>query len=146
MSEHLSSTGTRKPTSFFAGSTRWMAPELVHAQAEDKKIHVTTYSDVYAYGAVFLEVITGQLPYPHRSSDFLVILDIIQGVRPYQRSMVSAQMSALSLRGSAGSTSSVDVIWSVVESCWDPLPVVRPKMKDVVKLLVDLQVPPRCQV
>lgn len=45
-------------TSFFAGSTRWMAPELVHTLVKDKTPQVTCMSDVYAFGSVCLEVCT----------------------------------------------------------------------------------------
>ena len=47
-----------KGTSFFAGSTRWMAPELIFALVEDDGIipPITTYSDVYAFASVCLEV------------------------------------------------------------------------------------------
>ena len=44
------------PTSSFAGSTRWLAPELVWALVEDVSPRITTYSDVYAFGAVAMEV------------------------------------------------------------------------------------------
>jgi serine/threonine protein kinase len=58
------------PTSFFAGSTRWMAPELILGLVEDDfggnddgtgrsggtPPPITTYSDIYAFGAVGLEV------------------------------------------------------------------------------------------
>lgn len=44
------------PTSFFAGSTRWLAPELVWAMVEDEYPPITTHSDVYAFGAVAMEV------------------------------------------------------------------------------------------
>lgn len=43
-------------TSFFAGSTRWLAPELIWAMVEDAYPPVTTHSDVYAFGAVAMEV------------------------------------------------------------------------------------------
>jgi serine/threonine protein kinase len=44
------------PTSSFAGSTRWLAPELVWAMVEDVPPRITTHSDVYAFGAVAMEV------------------------------------------------------------------------------------------
>ena len=46
-------------TSFFAGSTRWMAPELIMALINDDG-HIppiTTSSDVYAFASVCFEVI-----------------------------------------------------------------------------------------
>lgn len=44
------------PTSSFAGSTRWLAPELIWAMVEDVYPPVTTHSDVYAFGVVAMEV------------------------------------------------------------------------------------------
>ena len=53
MSETIS-----KGTSFFAGSTRWMAPELIMALVKDdgQVPPITTFSDVYAFASVCLEV------------------------------------------------------------------------------------------
>ena len=52
-------TGENQYTSIFAGSTRWMAPELVVAQVEEdplKRFPLSTKSDVYAFASVCLEV------------------------------------------------------------------------------------------
>jgi serine/threonine protein kinase len=57
--EDLSNTVDElKGSSFFAGSTRWMAPELILALVEDDgpTPRVTTHSDVYAFASVCLEV------------------------------------------------------------------------------------------
>lgn len=45
-------------TSFFGGSTRWMAPELLLALIEDdcSVLPITPASDVYAFASVCLEV------------------------------------------------------------------------------------------
>lgn len=43
-------------SSVLAGSLRWMAPELLIAAVEDNIPHLTVHSDVYAFGAVCLEV------------------------------------------------------------------------------------------
>jgi serine/threonine protein kinase len=55
--EEMSDSMTRG-TSFFAGSTRWMAPELIFALVEDDGIipPITKYSDVYAFASICLEV------------------------------------------------------------------------------------------
>ncbi|KAF8814533.1 hypothetical protein BYT27DRAFT_7249932 [Phlegmacium glaucopus] len=66
-------------TSFFPGSTRWMAPELIMALIHDDG-HIppiTTSSDVYAFASVWIA--TGQLPYPNRTT---VTVDILRGIKP----------------------------------------------------------------
>ncbi|EDR05941.1 uncharacterized protein LACBIDRAFT_302090 [Laccaria bicolor S238N-H82] len=79
MSETIS-----KGISSFAGLTRWMAPELIMSLVEDdgQIPPITTFSDVYAFGSVCLEVAAGRLPYPHRTTDHAVAVDIIRGVKP----------------------------------------------------------------
>jgi serine/threonine protein kinase len=50
---------TRFATSLFAGSTRWMAPELIEALTNDDEAQpppISTSSDVYAFACVCLEV------------------------------------------------------------------------------------------
>ncbi|EDR05945.1 uncharacterized protein LACBIDRAFT_302109 [Laccaria bicolor S238N-H82] len=73
-----------KGISFFAGSTGWMAPELIMSLVEDdgQISPITTFSDVYAFASVCLEVAAGRLPYPHRTNDRAVAVDIIRGVKP----------------------------------------------------------------
>jgi serine/threonine protein kinase len=60
-------------TSFFAGSTRWMAPELVMALVQDDGIPpvITTYSDVYAFASICLEV---SLRLSHPTIHFALLL------------------------------------------------------------------------
>ena len=50
--------GSTRGTSFFAGSTRWMAPEIIMALVEDDDAPppITTASDVYAFASIGLEV------------------------------------------------------------------------------------------
>ena len=70
--------------SFFAGSIRWMAPELIPTLTGDNSSDtvVTTYSDVFAFAAVCLEVVTGQLPYHHHANDVTVLVAVVRGARP----------------------------------------------------------------
>lgn len=63
------------PTSSFAGSTRWLAPELVWAMVEDVSPRITTHSDVYAFGAVAMEV---QFPFARRG--YAVLTTISSGL------------------------------------------------------------------
>ncbi|KAK0447350.1 uncharacterized protein EV420DRAFT_1751117 [Desarmillaria tabescens] len=73
-------------SSFFAGTMRWMAPEMILALVDDeseaKVPRVTTASDVYAFGSVCLEIMTGALPYPCRKHDPGVMIDIMRGIKP----------------------------------------------------------------
>lgn len=57
------------------GSTRWMAPELLHDQAYSEK------TDVYAYGMVCYEMLTRQLPFSSYSLH-QAALKVSSGKRP----------------------------------------------------------------
>ncbi|THU83993.1 kinase-like protein [Dendrothele bispora CBS 962.96] len=124
---------------FFAGSTRWMAPELIQMLVEDEggKIpQVTTFSDVYAFGSVCLEIATGQLPYPHRRNDPAVMMDILRGVGPARGAVLSSSQLGIGMGRSTGSsspsspTSSVASVssWSSSSSTPTPTPTSSPRL------------------
>ncbi|EGN97419.1 hypothetical protein SERLA73DRAFT_75104 [Serpula lacrymans var. lacrymans S7.3] len=112
-------------TSLFAGSTRYMAPELVLALVEDDGIPppITTASDVYAFACVCLEVATGQVPYPHRSNDHAVTVDIMRGVKPSRGSSSFLQIK------------DHDAFGDLLDRCWDADWYMRPSMTEVTELL-----------
>ncbi|KAJ8091813.1 hypothetical protein PM082_021049 [Marasmius tenuissimus] len=128
------------PTSFFAGSTRWMAPELVRGLIEDdtstKLPRVTTYSDVYAFASVCLEVITGELPYPRRSNDYQVTVDILHGVKP-SRGASAIGCEELGVK-SRTAEDGQDILLAFLEKCWDAVPYLRPKMEEAVGFFTGL--------
>jgi serine/threonine protein kinase len=129
------------PTSFFAGSTRWMAPELVLALVEDEDEDgvskaggtvppISTYSDVYAFGGVALEILTDQLPFPLRTNDHAVTVDIMRGVKP-TRGVSRARVAASSGAGEDGG----GVLWALLDRCFEQDPLARPGMSGVVMCL-----------
>ncbi|KAG6919677.1 hypothetical protein DXG01_002620 [Tephrocybe rancida] len=104
-------------SSFFAGSTRWMAPELIRALIEDDgpAPPITRESDVYAFGSV----VTGGLPYPHRMNDHAVTVDILRGVKPSRGSHCIIRLK------------DEDAFWKTLDNCWNEAPYLRPTMKDL---------------
>ncbi|KAJ3800059.1 kinase-like domain-containing protein [Lentinula aff. detonsa] len=159
MSERRRSTST----SFFAGSTRWMAPELLLALVQDEengdgpdedKIvmktekrapRVTTASDVYAFASVCLEIVTGNLPYPHRKNDYSVTVDILRGVSPARGSDLQNALKHMLGTTSLGPSPDSDgeimlvagekVFRDILERCWDGQSVMRPTMEEVLMRL-----------
>ncbi|KAF8868225.1 kinase-like domain-containing protein [Mucidula mucida] len=112
-------------SSFFAGSMRWMAPELIEALAADEELipQVTTASDVYAFASVCLEIMTGVPPYPNRKNDQAVMLDIIRKVKPNWGSP-------------AGWSECLGKVFGgLMDRCWDEQPSARPEMGEVVSVL-----------
>lgn len=108
------------------GSARWQAPELHYN--EEGLSHVTTKSDVYAYGMTCFEVsiqlvypisasltgvpyyqiFTGTIPFAHLSSDGMVIMEILQKKSKPRR----PTGSIFQKRGLT------DRLWGLLEDCW----------------------------
>lgn len=128
-----SGSGSTLGASFFGGATRWMAPELILALVEDegKGPELTKWSDVYAFAAVCLEVMTGKLPYPHRTNSHAVTVDKMRGMRP-------SSGAALGLdKLGEGYVKIEKELWEEVEKCWDEW-YLRPRMAELVSFLAHL--------
>ncbi|KAF9483626.1 kinase-like protein [Pholiota conissans] len=127
-----------RATSFFAGSTRWMAPELVMALVLDdgRPPVITTYSDVYAFASICLEVASGQLPYANRTNDHAVTVDIMRGIRPKRHETCLLHLDAEGERA----------FWDILGQCWSEEPTMRPGMPAVMMLLDVLSASSHCRV
>ncbi|KAG9023548.1 hypothetical protein FS837_005721 [Tulasnella sp. UAMH 9824] len=102
-------------TSSWAGSIRWMAPEL----HEQEIPMVTLYSDVYAFASTALQIFSGAPPYVHIRQEFQVVFAIINNVLP-PRPL---------------STELTDDIWTMLLLCWAYTPNTRCRMAEVVRAL-----------
>ncbi|KAF9242817.1 kinase-like domain-containing protein [Melanogaster broomeanus] len=116
-------------TSLLAGSTRWMAPELILTLVEDDGVPpiITTESDVFSFACVCLEVATGELPYPHRHNDRAVTIDILRGVKPSR--------GARSISKLCCTETQQEAFWDIVNRCWNTMPILRPTMTEVKETL-----------
>ena len=70
-----------------------------------------------------MQVATGQLPYPHRTNDHAVTVDIIRGVKPARGACCLVQVK------------NVDVFWDTLDRCWDSIDYLRPSMREMLTLL-----------
>ncbi|KAF8137377.1 kinase-like domain-containing protein [Boletus edulis] len=83
------------------GTVRWMAPELL-LDPDESHIALTTSSDVYSFGSIMLQILTGNIPYHRLSRDEQVIVAITRGRRPDR----SDQKAVTNGR------------WKFIERCW----------------------------
>ncbi|KAF9228991.1 WD40 repeat-like protein [Gyrodon lividus] len=101
------------------GTLRWAAPELldleVFENGEDSPQAVPTLrSDVYSFGAIMLQVLTGQVPYHYYSRDAQVLHAISKGETPKRPSQAWV----------------TDRRWTFIQRCWTPVGAGEPRPSD----------------
>ncbi|KAN0084345.1 Protein kinase-like domain containing protein [Tylopilus felleus] len=85
------------------GTVRWMAPELLDPQHSYPSA-LTTRSDVYSFGSIMLQTLTGNIPYHHLYRDEQVIYAILNDTKP--ESNRPARKAVTASR------------WKFIERCW----------------------------
>ena len=100
------------------GTIAWMAPEVLDGRAYDEK------ADVYSFGIVLYELLTGCDPYPGMSDDEIQIRVVNEGLRPVPEPWFPPLWIAL------------------MELCWDQEPTKRRSFAELVEDLEDVYDPP----
>ncbi|XP_065016478.1 serine/threonine-protein kinase STY13-like [Musa acuminata AAA Group] len=93
------------------GTYRWMAPEMIQHRPYDQKV------DVYSFGIVLWELITGMLPFQNMSAVQAAFAVVNKGVRPTIPHDCPLALGEIMTR------------------CWDANPDVRPPFPEVVRML-----------
>lgn len=75
---------------------------------------------------MYMQVASGQLPYPHRTNDHAITVDIIQGVKPARGAYCLVQVK------------DVNVFWDTLDRCWNSIDYLRPSMREMLMLLEEM--------
>ncbi|KAG2030981.1 kinase-like domain-containing protein [Suillus americanus] len=106
-------------TSYIRSNVRWAAPELFEVAEDDESLTPPQpASDIYSFGCIMLQVMTGRPPYADVRSDHQVTVLIIKGKKPTRPS----------------SPHDVDPFWDFIEECWGDTER-RPSAVDVLTFL-----------
>ena len=97
-----------------------MAPELLNSKFGEKLARPTQPADIYAFGMVIYEVLTGSDPFHDYNLGVIQLLLLISnGTRPKKPSNVEEI-------GFGGGT------WELVKECWKDKPTRRPTIERVL--------------
>jgi serine/threonine protein kinase len=103
---------------------RWFAPERITSRSITSP---TEKGDVWSFGSLCVEVLTGEDPY-NSHQDFYVPVLLSQGTPPADRGSTVVDISPK--------------MWDVLQSCWQTEPTERPSMSDI-HLAIRGMLPPR---
>lgn len=94
-------------------SIRWNAPECF-----DDNPRITDRSDIYSYGMILWELLTGEIPFKHISKEHIVISKVHSGVREKI-------------------PETCHPLWrEIIESCWEATPTRRPSAIKILDRLM----------
>jgi len=106
-----------------------MSPELFDPERFDlKDRRHTKSSDCYALGMVIYEVLSRRVPF-YQYADYAVVVKVLKDERPGRP-------------GGGEGTWFTDGIWGMLGRCWEPIPVNRPRIEDVLQCLGEISGPP----
>ncbi|TDL15497.1 kinase-like protein [Rickenella mellea] len=108
-------------TGHTTGTLRWQAPELLSIYGDDDTVPRSEECDVYSFGCVCLELMTGKPPFMEIRKDGAVMRAILDRQTP-QRPLENVLELGLD-----------DAVWSFMEQCWNFDPALRPKTVQLVE-------------
>ncbi|KAK1394843.1 serine/threonine-protein kinase STY46 [Heracleum sosnowskyi] len=93
------------------GTYRWMAPEVIEHKPYDHK------ADIYSFGVVVWELLTGKLPYENITPVQAAVGVVQKGLRPTIPKHTLPKLADL------------------LENCWQQDPVLRPDFNEIIRIL-----------
>ncbi|KAG2153970.1 kinase-like domain-containing protein [Suillus clintonianus] len=99
------------------GALRWTAPELLD---EESASAVTAKCDMYSFGCIVLQVLTGDVPWPHLTSAFTICRKVsFQG----------------EMHPRPDGDHIIDRHWNFMTHCWSKIPDDRPSAEEALQFI-----------
>ncbi|KAF5362671.1 hypothetical protein D9758_009634 [Tetrapyrgos nigripes] len=99
-----------------AGAVRWAAPELFLPDDQGQLSPVSFAGDTYSFASVWLQVLSGHIPYHHLKNEVVIILQLSRGERPPRPAIEHLD----------------DIVWVFIQRCWSTEPSLRPDVDQIV--------------
>ncbi|KAF8169113.1 hypothetical protein K438DRAFT_2024728 [Mycena galopus ATCC 62051] len=118
--------GTSSLTSCIGGAVRWADASLYSLSLDDDDdaaetpvVALTSKSDIYSFGSVTLEILSGRMPYFYIKTDAQVVIEIHKGNKPRRpaQSFVT------------------DAQWAFIQCCWAANAEERPDSGEVERAI-----------
>ncbi|KAG2743555.1 hypothetical protein P692DRAFT_201168508 [Suillus brevipes Sb2] len=100
------------------GAVRWAAPELLFG--EESNSAATTLSDMYSFGSIMLQVLTGNVPWCHLTRDFQISYQVVIEGKMHPR---------------PPSVYITDQHWNFMARCWSMTFTDRPLATEAVQFV-----------
>ncbi|KAG1781802.1 kinase-like domain-containing protein [Suillus placidus] len=100
------------------GAVRWTAPELF--SAEETASAVTTRSDIYSFGSIMLQVLTGDVPWPHLINAAAILRKVVFEEETHPR---------------PDDNRVTDQHWRFMTLCWSKEPDARPSAGEALQFI-----------
>ncbi|XP_009600411.1 leucine-rich repeat receptor-like serine/threonine-protein kinase BAM3 [Nicotiana tomentosiformis] len=137
LAKYLQNNGTSECMSAIAGSYGYIAPEYAYTLKIDEK------SDVYSYGVVLLELITGRRPVGNFGEEGV---DIVQWAKRETNWSKEGVVKILDERLKNVATAEAMQVFFVAMLCVEEYSVERPTMREVVQMLSQAKQPNTFQI
>ncbi|KAG2038943.1 kinase-like domain-containing protein [Suillus americanus] len=99
------------------GAVRWAAPELLSGESDSA---ATTQSDMYSFGSIMLQILTGNVPWCHLTRDFPIMYQVVVEGKIHPRPHV---------------VYITDRDWNFMTRCWSMSFSDRPPAKEAVQFV-----------
>ncbi|KAI3827548.1 hypothetical protein L1987_01625 [Smallanthus sonchifolius] len=122
------------------GSRGYVPPEFLNQDGSSSSRVITPKSDVFGFGVILLELITGKKPVEDEYPDdnFSKDANLVSWVRGLVRKNCGSQIIDPKIRGTGAEGQMVEAL-KIGYLCTADLPAKRPSMQQVVGLLKDLE-------
>ncbi|KAG1841654.1 kinase-like domain-containing protein [Suillus subalutaceus] len=100
------------------GAVRWAAPELLSGEESDSA--ATTQSDMYSFGSIILQVLTGNVPWCHLTREFQISYQVVIEGKMHSR---------------PDDVCVTDPHWDFMTRCWSMSLTDRPPAKEAVRFV-----------